>query len=190
MKTILIIGKSDLAKAIENKHARIPSPSHECATVGRPEYDFSKQEHCDRVLNDFPSPSVAINTLGTLTDNYWDSFVSNYVAPAYLTLKYYEQMSEGHIINISSASAWWPSYPGMHHSRFCYSVSKYTLSEFGKHFNRVTIDNDKNVTVTTIEPGAFKSKMSKQTGFDIGRVVDAIDIVMKTKSQHFSLIKE
>jgi short-subunit dehydrogenase len=179
---ILITGKSDLATAIANKLT-------DCIIVGRPEYDFSKKEDCDKLLRDFPKPDVVINTFGVITDDCWTSITVNYLSPLYITSQYYNLLNKGHIINISSASSWWPTYPGIEDERLYYGIAKRSLSEFGQQFNRAKVDDLTDVCVTTIEPGKFISKMSKNQGIDIDKVVSTIEYVILTRAHHVSLIK-
>lgn len=179
---ILITGKSTLASNLSS-----------CLTgsvvVGRPEYDFSLRTDCDRLVADYPKPTVIINTFGAVTHDSWDSLTTNLVAPAYITNRYYEALDCGHIINISSASSWWSSYPGISKSKFWYGVSKLGLSEFGRQYNRMAIDDSKNVTISTVEPGKFQSTMSNFTGLDIENIVELVLFCIKTKCQHVSLVK-
>ena len=179
---MLIIGKSTLAEGIVRRFTN-------CTVVGRPDYDFSQQQDCDRLINTFPKPDVIINTIGTMTDDFWESSIVNYVAPSYLTMRYYDQLEVGHIINVSSTSSWWPSYPDIPRNRFYYGSSKFNLSEFGRQFNRAIVNDTKKITVSTVEPGKFCSKMSSYTGMDIGQVVDLIDQVIKNKTTFASLVK-
>lgn len=179
---ILITGKSTLAYEL-NKHLQ------DCIIVGKPEYNFSLQRDCDRLIQDYPTPEIIINTFATIEADAWNSLITNYVAPVYLTSKYYDNLLQGHIINISSVSAWWSSFPNISDKRFFYSISKYNLSEFGKQYNRKNIDNDKNVVVSTVEVGKFESKLSQFTGCQIDKVIEQIKFVIETKCHHISKIK-
>ena len=179
---ILIIGKSDLAKTL--------STTINAEVVGRPEYDFSKQQDCDLLVNNY-SPSVIINTLGILSEDYWEILAVNYVSVAYLTLKFYEKLDTAHIINISSASVYWPSYPDIPSNRLCYNLSKEALSSFGKHFNRKIIDDtNKEIIISTFEPGKFNSKMNNYSGgMDIDYIADKIIHIIDKPVTSMSVIK-
>jgi hypothetical protein len=179
---ILLTGKSDLAFAIASRLGN-------CTIVGRPEYDFSNKEDCDQLLLDFPDPNIVINTFGVISTDCWNSITVNYLAPVYLTTQYYNLLTTGHIINISSASSWWPSYPGISEERLYYGLAKHSLSEFGQQFNRAKIDTSKNVCVTTIEPGVFSSKMSGHKGMDIDKIVAVVEQAILCRMQQVSLIK-
>ena len=179
---VLLIGKSDLGRAIA---ARIGP----CVTVGRPEYDFTTQADCDRLLKEHNSPDIVINTLGAISDNVWNNLVVNYVAPVYLTMGYLDQMQQGHIINVGSASSWWPAWPGLDMPRLSYNISKQSLALFNQHINRVHVDTKSDVTVSLFEPGKFKSRMSNNQGMEIDLIVDGIEHVIKSRSHHVSVVK-
>jgi len=99
---MLIIGKSTIGEALQRKWT-------DSLIVERPEYDFSCHSDCDRLVSDYPSPNVVINTLGCNGHDVWNNLVINFVAPVYLTTKYLS-VTGCHIINISNASAWWPHH--------------------------------------------------------------------------------
>ena len=81
---MLITGKSDLSTALVKRF----SLKYTCVVAGRPEYDFSKQSDCDRLIELHPAPTILINTLGTISDDYWNNLTVNFVAPSYITLQY------------------------------------------------------------------------------------------------------
>lgn len=178
---ILVTGKSTLSRRIAERFSDI-------TIVGRPEYDFSKQEDCNRLLQTYPNPDIIINTFATLSNDCWNTLTTNYVSVVYLTVQYYQQMQHGHIINISSTNSWWPSWPNIDLDRFYYGISKLSLSEFGRNFNRRNVDQD-SIVVTTVEPGRFVSPMSGYTGMPVDKIVDLIEFAIKNKPQHLSLIK-
>jgi short-subunit dehydrogenase len=181
---ILILGNGSLAQSLE----KILSDTK---IVGRPEYDFSKQQDCDKLVETY-SPDVIINTVGIITENYWETLNTNYVSSVYLTVKFYEKLDCVHIINISSASAFWPSYPGIDNKRFCYNISKEALTSFGRFMNRKIIDDKyKQITVTTIEPGSFSSKLNNFTTgrLTADRVAELIKHVISNPVEQVSLIK-
>lgn len=153
---ILILGHSDLAKAVQKL---IPA-----TVVGRPEYDFSLRNDCDRVIQDY-DPTVVINTHAlNQQQSAWDILTVNYTSTVYLTLGFYEKMGPGQIINISSTSVYWCSYPGIDTGRLCYNISKESLSLFGKHFNRACVDHQDKSIISTIELGKFNSKFNNFGG--------------------------
>lgn len=153
---ILILGHSNLANAIQDL---VPA-----TVVGRPQYDFSLQEDCDRVIQDY-DPTVVVNTHAlNQTHNTWDILTVNYTSIVYLTLGFYKKMGPGHIINIGSTSSYWCSYPGIDTGRLCYNLSKESLSAFGKHFNRTCVDHQDKSIISTIELGKFNSKFNNFSG--------------------------
>jgi len=180
---ILILGKGGLATAINQL-----LPTAIC--VGRPEYDFSKQQDCDRLLDNF-QPDVVINTAALNEDqNTWSVLTVNYVASTYLTLGFYESMSKGNIINVSSASTLWVSYPGVKTGRLIYNISKEGLSNFGRHFNRKIVDDAKEVYVSTIEIGKFSSKFNNyEPGMDIVKAAEHVISLIKNPVQQITVAK-
>jgi short-subunit dehydrogenase len=180
---ILIIGKSTLGAAI---HRRFPSS----IVVGRPEFDFSIQSDCDRLIQEF-EPTIVINTVAVNQNhNPWEILTTNFTSVAYLTLKFYEKIYAGQIINISSTSTYWVSYPGIDTGKLCYNISKENLSMFGRHLNRKIIDSNKQVVVSTLEIGKFSSKFNNfQPGIDIDQIVDIIEDIISKPKQQISIIK-
>jgi len=179
---ILITGNSTLAIALQN-HLQ------DSVIAGRPTYDFKSKQDCKKLIKDFPSPQIVINTFADVELDPWDSLITNLVAPIYLTDQYYQQLRIGQIINISSTSAWWPSYPGIDDNRFFYNLSKFSLSEFGRQYNRKVVDESKNVVVTTIEIGKFQSPMSNFTGISIDKVVELVKTAIDQKCNWLSAIR-
>ena len=154
---ILILGKSTLAQQLQKN---MPTS----VVVGRPEYDLSVQADCDRLISDY-TPTVVINTQGVFdSHNTWNILQTNYVGVVYLTLGFYNKMTKGQIVNISSASALWASYPDIGQTRLCYNISKEAVSNFGRHFNRAIVDQSKSVAITTIEIGKFNSRINNYSG--------------------------
>jgi len=180
---ILILGKSDLSIALEKI-------LENTVIVGKPEYDFSLKEDCDKLVALY-TPNVVINTFGVIDNNLWNTLTVNYISPVYLTLKFYEKMNSGSIINISSAATFWVSYPGIDTTRLCYNLSKEALSTFGNHVNRQIIDDTKNVTITTIEPGKFSSKFNKytQSKIVIDKIAETIKYAINNSITNISIIK-
>lgn len=179
---ILILGNGDLAKALKKK---IP----DAIIVGKPNFDFSIKKDCDRLTQLYPNPTHLINTIGVFdSEDIWKNLLLNFVVPCYIA-SWYINHTQCHVINISSASAWWVSYPGLDFSRFSYNLAKESLSSFGKHVNRITIDDTSKGCLTTIEPGAFLSRMSKFKGQNINNVVSCVELAIEKKLQHISCIK-
>jgi len=172
---ILIIGKSTLAKQLQS----IISDS---VVVGRPEYDLSSKESCDKLISDY-QPTLLINTQAVNeSHDSWEILSTNYVGIVYLTIGFYNKMPDGQIINVSSASTFWPSWPNISDGRLCYNISKESLSTFGKHFNRKIIDNvDKKTKVSTVELGKFNSKFNNFSG---GMNIDKAASIIKFCVDH------
>lgn len=178
---ILILGKGALAQAIGTRF-------NDAVLLGRPEFDFALKTDCDRLIQQYPAPDCLINTVGAMGEDLWQNLTVNFVSPCYIAMHYIDR-TQCHVINISSASAWWVSYPGLSTTRFSYNIAKESLSNFGQHINRITINDSSKGSLTTIEPGRFQSKMSNWQGQDIENIVDCVALAMTKKLQHISCIK-
>jgi NAD(P)-dependent dehydrogenase (short-subunit alcohol dehydrogenase family) len=155
---ILLLGKSDLAHAIQRQL------SNPVVIVGRPEYNLLEQSSCDQLVSAY-NPTVVVNTAAANEhQDPWTVLTTNFVSVAYLTLAFYNKMQQGQIINISSTSTYWVSYPGISSGRLCYNLSKESLSQFGRHFNRKIVDDNKSVMVSTVELGSFPSRFNGHKG--------------------------
>jgi hypothetical protein len=154
------------------------------------EFDLSTQKDCDLIVEKF-EPRILINTVAVnQTHNPWDILTVNFTSVAYLTLKFYEKMSQGQIINISSTSTLWTSYPGIDTGRFCYNLSKENLSLFGKHFNRKIVDETKPFVLSTLEIGKFASKFNNfQSGMPIDEIIKIVDSVVHRPVQQVTVIR-
>ena len=179
---ILILGKSSLSAELEKI---LP----DCIIVGKPEYDFSKQEDCDRLISDF-APKIIINTVGVMSDDLWNVLTTNYISAAYISLRFYEKIKNLHVINVSSATTHWVSYPDIDTARLCYNLSKEALTNFGSHMVRKTVDN-LDFKITTIEPGQFASKMNNNTPGKLtaSQVAEIIKCTIQLPLSRVSIIK-
>jgi hypothetical protein len=179
---ILILGKSTLSIELKNL-----LPTAEIA--GRPDYDFSKEEDCLRLVEKY-TPTVLINTVGVLNDDIWNMLVTNYVSVVYTSLKFYEKNNNLQIINISSAASHWVSYPDIDINRLCYNISKESLTNFGCHMARKTV-NESNFVISTIEPGKFPSKINNfdQSKFIAADVAQIIKNVIGSSITRVSMAK-
>jgi hypothetical protein len=180
---ILIIGKSALANELSQC---MP----DATLVGRPEYDLLTQASCDQIINQF-NPTLLINTHAVNENhNPWDIITVNYTSIVYLTLGFYKKMQSGHIINISSTSTYWPSYPDIKTGRLCYNISKESLSAFGRHFNRHSVDHKNKPMVSTIELGKFNSKFNNFSGgMSINKAASVVKSCIDNPVTSISIIK-
>tara|TARA_R100001163_G_C5034122_1_gene173694 strand:+ start:200 stop:745 length:546 start_codon:yes stop_codon:yes gene_type:complete len=180
---ILILGKSTIAQALEKA---LP----DCTVVGKPEYDFSSRYECNRLVRDF-TPDVVINTfaINPNTNDPWEHLTVNFTSIVYITDLFYKKLEHAHIINFSSTSSYWSSYPGIKSNRFFYNLSKDCLSNFGKLYNRKIVDEGRNV-VTTFEVGKFDSKMHNWSGgMTTQKVVDAVKDCIEKRYTQVALIR-
>jgi short-subunit dehydrogenase len=180
---ILIIGKSALAIELATLLSGV-------VVVGRPEYDLSTQESCDQLIAQY-TPNLVINTHAVNeSHSAWDILTVNYTSTVYLTLGFYEKMGPGHIINISSTSTYWPSYPGITSGRLCYNISKESLSAFGKHVNRAVVDQKNKPIISTIELGKFNSKFNNFSGgMSLSKVANIVKSCIDNPVTAISIIK-
>ena len=180
---ILILGKSTIAKELESV---LPNS----IVVGKPEYNFSNRNECERLVRDY-TPDIIINTfaLGPQVDDAWEQLTVNFTSMVYITDLFYKKLQGAHIINFSSASTYWSSYPGIEDSKFFYNLSKTCLSTFGKLYNRKIVDEARNV-VTTFEVGKFNSKMNNWSGgMPIKRVVNTVKDCIDKRYTQIALIR-
>jgi NAD(P)-dependent dehydrogenase (short-subunit alcohol dehydrogenase family) len=110
---------------------------------------------------------VVVNTVALNADhNVWDIMTVNTTSMMYLTMLWYNKSSVRHIINVSSTSTYWVSYPGIEDGRFAYNFSKWCVSHFGRELNRKIMD-DPQAVISTVELGSFASKFNSHA---IGRM--------------------
>jgi len=169
-KKILVLGNSDISKGLFKG-----SKNHIVTFKGRPEYDFSSQGDCDKIVSE-SDHDVVILTYGLLkSKDVWQSLTTNVTSSIYLIQKFYEQMIQGQIIVVSSAAVNWVSYPGIPNDRLIYNHTKETVSKYCEHMNRKNADNEKNVSVQVYEPNSFKSKMNPTGKADISIVTGELE---------------
>lgn len=180
---ILIIGKGTLGSALHDHFSG-------SLLVGRPEFDLSLQTDCDRLVASY-APKIVINTVAVnQSHDPWEILTVNFTSVVYLTLKFYEKMGAGHLINISSASTLWVSYPGIDTGRLCYNISKENLSQFGKHFNRKIVDENKSLVLSTLEVGKFPSRFNNnQPGMPVNKIVNLVDDIIQNPAQQVTVIR-
>lgn len=179
---MLILGKSLLAEELAKLYP-------DAEVVGRPEYDFSCQADCDRLIAAY-APNILINTVGVMSTDTWHTLTTNFVSAVYVSLGFYEKIRNLHVINISSASTYWVSYPEIDTARLCYNLSKENLSNFSRHMTRKTID-DPDFLISIVEPGRFGSKINDfaPDRVSVDAVVAAIQQVIEQRITHIALVK-
>ena len=180
---ILILGKGTLANIIAELFDN-------CTLAGRPEYDFSTKSDCEKLVNQY-NPSVVVNTIGVNKQHdSWDILTTNLVSTTYLTERFYNKMIDGIIINVSSASALWVSYPDINSEKLFYSFSKECLSQFGRHWNRKIIESTKPVRVCTLEIGSFPSNFNGYaSGMNLDKIKNSVKSLIDNPLQHMTIVK-
>lgn len=182
MKKILVIGKSTLASKLKEKFTEI-----DFTIVGRPEYDISSQDTCDRIVKDFDHDTIILSQ-AVFDGGVWEQLTVNTVSLVYLATKFYEKLSKGQIICVSSASAVWPSWPGVDIKRLVYGLSKETISNFTKHMQRKIYDTEKPVAIQCYEPCRFPSKINNYSaGIQLEKVIK--DVKYLIDNPHASHIR-
>lgn len=167
---ILIVGKSDLGFAVQKLCGG--------TIVGRPQYDLSTEEDCNRLLEEH-NPDCVILTQGLLTGTPWEMTTVNYTSMVHLIAGFYTKMIQGQIIVVSSASTAWTSWPGISVDRLVYGCNKEALSSFCKNLNRKNIpaQPEKNISIQVYEPNAFISKMNNK-GANIETVAEELQFLI------------
>jgi short-subunit dehydrogenase len=167
---ILIVGKSDLGKELAKLCVE-----HNVTIVGRPEYDITSQYECNRIVREY-NPDCVVLTQGTLNNDTWNSLTVNCTSTIYLISEFYEKMTCGQIISVSSATVNWQSWPGIETHKLVYATAKTALSDFCKHMNRKNIPDkeEKDVSIQVYEPNNFVSQMGIDSEQDIQPVAQEL----------------
>jgi len=168
---IVIVGTSDIAHALANL-----CQEHDVKIVGRPEYNLTDKNACDRLVRDYDHYDCVVLTQGTQTNDLWNSFTVNATSTIYLISEFYKNMHNGQIIAVSSATVNWQSWPGIELNRLVYATAKTALSDFCKHMNRKNIpgEEEKDVSIQVYEPNNFVSQMNANSKQDIQPVAQEL----------------
>ena len=173
---VSIIGENgDLARALYNNLMI----GHHVVCYGKDQYNFLNKEDIIALVDHVYQSDIIINCPGIFTsDDSWDMFTINAVAPTFLLEKLVEKKSRAHVIIIGSHSAMWSSWPSISLERLSYNVSKETIQSFVTGLEQ---SKKSNLKLTIFNPSRFKSKMSDHTGYPIESIVDAINYIIKSK---------
>ena len=99
---------------------------------------------------------VLLNVAGLRNSDILDNYDVNFLAPTYLTLMFYDKMTEGHIINFSSTSANNSGWLAMPSDRIYYNTAKAALK---KTTNVLQNSKNKRVKVTSFEPAQINTRL-------------------------------
>jgi hypothetical protein len=168
---ILIIGKSDLGKALMSL-----CPEHDVKIVGRPEYNLLNMEDCKKIVDNYDADCIIL-TQGSVNDiNLWNMFTLNYTSAVYLISEFYNKMLSGQIIVVSSATVNWKSWPGIEINRLAYATAKGAVSDFCQQMNRKNMpgNSEKNISIQVYEPNNFISKLNNTSKLDTNIVAQEL----------------
>ncbi len=166
---VSIIGENgDLAKALYNKLII----DHHVICYGKDQYNFLNKEDIIALVNHVYQSDIIINCPGVFTsDDSWDMFTINAIAPIFLLEKLIEKQSQAHVIIVGSHGAMWTSWPGVSFERLSYNVSKQTIQSFVTGLSQSELSNLK---LSVFNPSRFQSKLNGYQGYPIDIIVDGI----------------
>lgn len=99
--------------------------------------------------------NVLLNVAGVVDVDMADVYDVDYIAPVFLSLWFYEKMTEGNIINVSSGSATNSGWVDMPFNRLTYNTAKAGLKKFT---NVLQNSKKKRVKVTSLEPAQMNTQ--------------------------------
>jgi len=172
---VSIIGENgDLAKALYNKLIT----DHHVVCYGKDQYNFLLKEDITTLVDYVYQSDIIINCPGVFTsDDSWDMFTINAVAPTFLLEKLVEKKSQAHVIIIGSHGAMWTSWPGISFERLLYNVSKQTIQSF---VTGLAQSGSSDLKLSVINPSSFQSKLNGYKGYPVDIIVDGIIHVIES----------
>jgi len=159
MKTALITGGT---RGIGQAIAQNLSKDHIVITVGRSsgadeQGDLLDDKFRDHLINKY-CPDVFVNNAALLSKNLQTMMQMNGVVAVELLMKFYEKMSSGTIINLSSISAYKTNMVKEPDIRIAYATAKKYLRDASI---ALSASKNKNVRVMCLSPGATHTSMLK-----------------------------
>ena len=172
---VSIIGEDgDLASAL-NKKLKL---NHNVSCYGKKYYNFLIKNDIIELVNIISESDVIVCCVGILaSDDVWDMFTVNAIAPSFLLEKLIEKQSQAHIIMVGSHGAMWTSWPGISLERLSYNVSKETIQSFTTGLSQSGISKLK---LSMFNPSRFQSKLNGYQGYPIDTIVDGIIHVIES----------
>jgi NAD(P)-dependent dehydrogenase (short-subunit alcohol dehydrogenase family) len=166
---VSIIGENgDLAKALYNKLIT----DHHVVYHGKDQYNFLDKEDIITLVDHVYQSDIIINCPGVFTsDDSWDMFTINAVAPVFLLEKLVEKKSQAHVIIIGSHGAMWSSWPSISLERLSYNISKETIQSF---VTGLAHSGASKLKLSVVNPTKFQSKLNGYQGYPIDIIVDSI----------------
>jgi short-subunit dehydrogenase len=166
---VSIIGANgDLARALSKKLIT----DHNVICYGKDKCNFLIKNEITALADKIYKSDIIISCPGVFTsDDSWDMFTINSIAPIFLLEKLVEKKSQAHVIIVGSHSAMWTSWPGISLERLSYNVSKETIQSFTIGLSQSGISNLK---LSMFNPSRFQSKLNDYQGYPIDIIVDGI----------------
>lgn len=164
-----IIGENgDLARALYKKLIK----DHHVICYGKDQHNFLNKEDITTLADKIYKSDIIINCSGVFTSNdSWDIFTINSIAPIFLLEKLIEKKSQAHIIIVGSHGAMWTSWPGISLARLSYNVSKETIQSFTIGLSQ---SGTSNLKLSMFNPSRFQTKLNDYQGYSIDIIVDGI----------------
>jgi len=166
--TLAIVGGGELGNMIQH-HAQDRYDTIDI--ICHNNFDITDRIQCDNIVPKLTKYDAVIITAGSYSEDIWSMALINTVGPCYLIAKLNEVSVNQRIIAVSSHGATWTSWPGIPTFKLSYNINKLALTEFCKGLVQQGTGTNK---ITVIEPGKFKSKMSKGLGADINNIAQQV----------------
>ena len=170
-KSVAIIGGGELAREFQ----RVFSNKYTIDIIGHSQLDITYRDACDNIIDELLKYDVIIITVGILSENLWDVWMTNTVGPCYLTSVLNQHNLGQQIIVVSSFGASWTSWPGIDTDRLTYNTSKLALNEF---LNGLTQQGSSQNKISVFEPSKFKTHLSNYQGAELLDVVVELEKII------------
>jgi len=172
---VSIIGENgDLASALNKKLMT----DHNVSCYGKDNYNFLNKDKIIALADKIYNSDIIVSCSGVATsDDSWDMFTINSIAPIFLLEKLIEKKSQAHVIIIGSHGAMWTSWPGISYMRLAYNVSKETIQSFTKGLSQANISSLK---LSIFNPSSFQSNLNGYRGYPIDIIVNGIIHVIQS----------
>jgi len=166
---VSIIGENgDLARALHKKLI----PDYNVICYGKDKHNFLNKNEIITLVNNIHKSDIIISCSGIYTsEDSWDMFTINAVAPIFLLEKLIEKQSQAHVIIVGSHGAMWTSWPGIDLNRLAYNNSKSALQSYIEGLDHSAVSK---LTLTIFNATRFQSQMSNYQGYPISNVVNII----------------
>jgi hypothetical protein len=166
---VSIIGEyGDLARELYKKL----TSDHTVICYGKDKHNFLNKNEIVTLVDSIYKSDIIISCPGVYTsDDSWDMFTINAIAPIFLLEKLIEKQSQSHVIMVGSHGAMWTSWPGISFERLSYNISKQTIQSFVTGLSQSELSNLK---LSVFNPSRFQSKLNGYQGYPIDIIVDGV----------------